>query len=146
VSQHFQIYPDKYGLAGKTDEDKLRADMIVHCVDDVVKYIVEIRHCKDESVKKEKQKKFIEEQLPESCGLFEKLLKQNHGGDGYFVGDSLTWADLAIFQHLTSYIPMCEIETKHVLEKYPKLMALSIKVEKSPKIAAWLAKRPVTVG
>lgn len=35
------------GLAGKTDEEKFQADMIVHCVEDVVKLIIDILHEED---------------------------------------------------------------------------------------------------
>jgi len=35
-------------------------------------------------------KKFLEEQLPKSLAALENLLKDNNGGDGFFVGDAVT--------------------------------------------------------
>jgi len=135
---------EKFGLAGKTDEDKLKADMFVHCVDDILNSIVNILHELDPPTKEKLRKKFKEEQLPQSCGHFEKLLKQNHGGDGYLVGDSLTWADVTLFNHLTGFVDMAEVKTADFIDAYPKLKGLVDRVGKQPGIAAWLAKRPVT--
>jgi len=135
---------EKFGLAGHTDEDKLRADMIVHCVDDILRYIVDILHEKDPPTKEKLLKKFKEEQLPQSCGHFEKFLQQNKGGDGYLVGDALTWADVTLFNHLTGFVQMAGMESKDFIDAYPKLKGLVDRVGKQPGIAAWIAKRPVT--
>jgi len=35
------------------------------------------------------QKKFVEEELPKCLTALEKLLKDNGGGDGFFVGDAV---------------------------------------------------------
>jgi len=35
------------------------------------------------------QKKFLEEQLPKSLAALENLLKENKGGDAFFVGDAV---------------------------------------------------------
>jgi len=35
------------------------------------------------------KKKFVEEQLPKSLEALEHLLKDNKGGDGFFVGDAV---------------------------------------------------------
>jgi glutathione S-transferase len=135
---------EKFGYAGKTDLDKLRGDMIAHCVEDVVVLIAAIRKAENPETKERLRKKFKEEELHPTCEQLEKLLKQNGGGDGYFVGDSLTWADLIVYQHLTSYIPVVPVELLSFIDDFPKLKALVDKVEKHPKIAAWIAKRPVT--
>jgi Glutathione S-transferase, C-terminal domain len=42
------------------------------------------------NVKAEKGKKFLEERLPKFLGLLENLLKENQGGDGFLVGDSVS--------------------------------------------------------
>lgn len=89
----------------------------------------------------ELQKKFVEEQLPAFLTNLDKILKSNKGGDGFFVGDGLTWADLA-FLSIAGWIKMSGGEA--VAEKHPKLKALKARVEALPKIAAWIAKRPVT--
>jgi len=134
---------EKYGLAGKTDFDRLRADMIIHCAEDVIMKLAAIYLEQDAEKKANLLKKFNDEELPQFCGYFEKMLKQNSDGQGFFVGDSLTWADLHLFHLLTSFIPLLDVN-KDYLSSYPDLKALTERVGKNPKIAAWIAKRPET--
>jgi len=134
---------EKYGFSGKTDLDKLRADMIVHCIEDTLMQIVKVRVETDAVKKSTLLKKFTEEDLPASFVNLEKMLVRNKGGDGYFVGDSLTWADLTLFQHVTSWLPLIDIDPSFI-NGYPKLKALVERVRKNEKIAAWIAKRPQT--
>jgi glutathione S-transferase len=131
----------KYNLAGKTELDQARADMIIDCFEDTAKPMLAFFHESDEARKAELKKKFMEEQLPTSLGLLENILKANNNGDGYFVGSELTWADLA-FLNVASWIAMAGAESQ--LANYPKLTALRGRVEKLPKVAEWIAKRPVT--
>ena len=53
----------------------------------------------------------------------------------------LTWADLAFVSGcgLIAFLGLIS-----QLDNYPKLKAMKTKVEKLPKIAEWIAKRPVT--
>jgi len=53
----------------------------------------------------------------------------------------LTWADLDFFV-FASWGKASGNEA--LLDKYPKLKALEKRVEGVPRVAAWLAKRPVT--
>jgi glutathione S-transferase len=131
----------KFHLAGKTDEDQARADMIVDCFEDTLKPLFTFFFESDETRKETLKKKALEEQLPTSLAGLEGLLKANHGGDGFFVGTELTWADLG-FLVLVGWLSAAGADTQ--LAKYPKLAALRERVEKLPKVAAWLAKRPVT--
>jgi glutathione S-transferase len=128
-------------LAGKTDLDEARVDMIIDCIEDTVKPMMGFFHESDEKRKADLKKKFLDEQLPVSLAGLEKILNENKGGAGYFVGDSLTWADLCI-SVLASWLAMaggCDEFAKHA-----KLVALKDRVEKEPKIAEWIAKRPKT--
>jgi len=138
---------EKFGYAGKTDLDKLRADMVVHYCEDFVMAMVKMNLIfeKDDKIKAEKSAKFEKEELNKYLENLETILKQNKGGDGFYCGDSITWADVAVFMHITSYIKShgCIDVTPH-LTKYPKLTALVQKVKTNPKIAAWIAKRPDT--
>lgn len=138
---------EKFGFAGKTDLDKLRADMIAHYCEDMLMALVKMSLLfeKDENVKKEKGGKFEKEELSKYLTNFEKLLKENKGGDGFYVGDAITWADLMVYQLVGTFIKShgCIDVTPH-LGSYPKLAALLQRVAANPKIAAWIAKRPET--
>lgn len=134
---------EQFGLAGKTDLEKLRADMVVHCCEDYVQACMKAHFESDETKKAEIVKKLKEEDLKKFYTSFEQILKQNKGGDGYFVADSLTWADI-VFAYYTGFIAMLGLDPATFLADYPKLKALYDKVLKHPKIAEWIAKRPET--
>jgi glutathione S-transferase len=130
----------QFKLAGKTDLEQAQADMIVDCLEDALKPIFAFTfETKDETKKAEQKKKFLEEQLPQHLTYLDNLLKKNHGGDKFFVGTELTWADLALINYL-SWIDIAEGSAR--LAKYPKVKALRERVEALPKVAAWIAKRP----
>lgn len=132
---------NKYGLAGKTELEKARADMIVDCSEDVTKEISKLIVEKDEAKRNELKQKLENELLPNYFAKFEALLKENKNGDGYFVGDSMTWADITIANG-SSWINLLELGNP--ADKHPKLKALVERVESHPKIAAWIKKRPAT--
>jgi len=134
---------ERFGFAGKTDIERAQVDMAVCCVEDLTPRVLPLYDFGDD---KEGRAKYAERYrtqflLPGLANV-EKLLKQNNGGDGFFVGDVVTWADL-MFVNLGDYvIHMCNAGP--VLEQFPKLKALKARVEALPKIAAWIAERPVT--
>jgi len=132
----------QFNLAGKTEIDQAKANMIVDCFEDAIKPAVAIFAEKDEAKKEELKKKFREEQLPASLGYIETFLKSNGGGDGYFVGSDLTWADVSFI----NFVQWTEGFGGAVdpLAKFPKLNALHKRVTSNPKIAAWIKKRPQT--
>jgi len=132
----------KYHLAGKSELEHAQADMIVDCLEDTVKPIIKFFFEKDEAKKAELKKKYIDEELPGYLTHLETILKHNHGGDGFFVGHELTWADLALYNTVGWATGMGGATDP--LAKYPKLAALYKKVEANPKVAAWIAKRPKT--
>lgn len=128
---------EKFGLAGKTDWDKAKADMIVDCVEDMIKHLAAIHFETNETEKAEKKKKYQEEQMPTCLANFEKFLDAS--GTGFFVGDEMTWADIT-FSHGVTFPSIAGITVDW--GKYPKCKALKDKVEAQPKIAAWIQKRP----
>lgn len=131
----------KYGLHGKTEMDQAKIDMLVGCIRDAMAPGSAIFRESDPTKKEVLRKKYEEEQLPEKMAMLEKLLIANDGGDGYYVGKELTWADLC-FLDFTFNPPSFEVDLH--LEKYPKLKALKKRVEDAPNIAAWIANRPQT--
>lgn len=132
----------KFNLAGKTELEQARADMIIACFEDILEAMVDFHfHEPDAARQAEKKKKFLEERLPKFLGYLEDILKENKGGDGFFVGDSLTWADLQLV-NIVSWLALAGAESQAA--SHPKLKALHDKVNKTPNVAAWLEKRPQT--
>jgi len=132
---------NKFGLAGKSDIEKAQADMIVDCIADIAAPVGPMRFEQDAARKAELRDKYSKDALPNHIKNLEKLLKDNKGGDSYFVGDALTWADIA-------FIDLCTwVECNGFTADFsaaPKLKALRTKVEAQPKIAAWMKARPAS--
>ncbi|XP_002731493.1 S-crystallin SL11-like [Saccoglossus kowalevskii] len=130
---------NEHGLAGKTSLDKARADIVVDTLGDLSPHMVKMVKEKDATKKAELEKEYASTTLQACYKNLEKLLISNNGGDGFFVGDELTWADLVFMN--TTEIPI----TGHAsLDEFPKLKALYERVKAQPKIADWIAKRPET--
>jgi len=128
------------GLAGKSPFEEARADMIFEGVKDTVQPFVAAVFEKDEKQKKDKTEKFFKEHLPTWAAFLEKQLESNNGGNGYFVGDGVTYADLSVYNAFSSF----QAVNATCLAGSPKLTALIARVAARPHIAAWLARRPRT--
>jgi len=131
----------KFHLAGKTELEQAQVDMLIDCFEDATKPVFGFMLESDEAKKTVLKTKYIDEQLPGYLTSIENLLKHNHGGDGFFVGTELTWADIA-FAHFVGRASM--VSKDDFLTKFPKLQALKNRVEDQPKIKEWIKKRPVT--
>lgn len=133
----------KFGLAGKTEWEEVKVDIVVDSADDVLKPVIQFfRLEKDEKKKEELRNAYIRETLPNFLKNLENVLKSQNNGDGFFVGDSLTWADLQILV-LCSRLELM-VKLTNPFGEYPKLKGLVERVSAVPKVAAWLAKRPKT--
>ena len=83
--------------------------------------------------------------LPDLCFVLDHFLQRYKILVSSLVGLlcllQLTWADLAFVSGcgLITFLGLIS-----QLDNYPKLKALKTKVESLPKIAEWIAKRPVT--
>lgn len=132
----------KYGLAGNSIKDETRCDMIVDGCMDVALLTTVIFREHDEGKKAELKKKFEDEQLPKFLTLFEGVLKHNGGGDGWFVADKMTWADLAFVLCTGSWLDAIHVETDFTA--YPKIEALRQKVMAHPAVADWNTNGPKT--
>ncbi|KAK2169385.1 hypothetical protein LSH36_10g03067 [Paralvinella palmiformis] len=72
---------------------------------------------------------------------FEKLLKKNNNGDGWFVGDTITIADIG-FYHGTTWPEVFGVQVHW--DKYPKLKSHRERFESIPQIKKWMEIRPNT--
>merc|ERR1711976_590415 len=96
------------GLDGKDDFDQARCDSICDYVQDFKKDIPNMVFGDEESTKAA-AKKFTEEQYAPFMTNFEKLLTENNGGDGFFVGDNVTWADFVFISFLDILVDNFEL-------------------------------------
>lgn len=130
----------KFGYGGKTELDQARVDMIVDCLDDMAKPLFAIFSAKTEEEKAAIKTKYQDETAPDYMEKLQNILKQNKGGDGWFVGDDITWADVQYMGYMEFLDTTMKLELK--LDKFEKLKALKQKTESHPKIQEWISKRP----
>ncbi|CAA9990417.1 glutathione S-transferase, putative [Plasmodium knowlesi strain H] len=123
----------KYKIGGDTDLDEFYADMIFCGVQDI--------HYKfnNTNLFKQNETTFLNEELPKWSGYFENILKKNKCH--YFVGDNLTYADLAVFNLYD------DIETKYPnsLKNFPLLKAHNEFISNLPNIKNYISNRKESV-
>jgi glutathione S-transferase len=127
---------NEFNLVPKDHIQAAKADMYVDGYDDVQKHFVPWFQEKDPAKKKELWQKLETEHIAPFLKMYEKFLVDN--GTGYFVSNSVTWADLFLFDALHK----TKTTSAHLFEGHPKLKEFVDKIEKEPKIHAWIEKRP----
>jgi len=130
---------ERFGLIGSNDLERARINMVMDCVGDMSEGAFKVQGIKNETDKAEATKKLIEETIPAQLGNFQRLLEANNGGDGFFVGNQLSVADLTFYHYTVS---MEAFGVPLPWDKFPKLSALNQRVASEPKIKAWLDTRP----
>ncbi|XP_018058577.1 PREDICTED: glutathione S-transferase-like isoform X1 [Atta colombica] len=126
------------GLAGKNDWESLEIDSTVDTIHDVRASIASFHYESNETAKNEKLKA-TKETVPYYLERLDAQVKKN---GGYFVGGSLTWADL-VFVGLLDYLNFMMKED--IVEKYENLKQLQKTVEEVPAIKNWIEKRPPAI-
>jgi len=95
-----------------------------------------------EDQKKEARRKaadFLKNRMPKYLGYFEKILASNSRGDRYLLGAKLTYADLSLFQIMAGLRYAFPNTMASTARKYRRLFALHARIQKRPRIAAYLA-------
>jgi len=128
----------EFGFAGKTNLEQALVDQVADTVGDLFQEFVKCRFEKDEAKKPEMFKKYFDETVPKFLGILTKFLEQNNGGSRFFVGDSLTLADMAVYEVLET---LQKKEAKCV-DKFPKLIANKKLVAQQPRLDNYLKTRP----
>jgi len=131
----------KFGLFGNGEMEEAQIHSVCLCMDDLVKPMFSFIFEQDGEKKDTLKKKYEEQQLPISMNYMSQILEMNNGGDGFFVGETMTLAD--IYFTLMTEAPE-HLNVKINWEDFPKLKALREKVEADPGIAEWKEKRPKT--
>ena len=88
---------------------------------------------------KRRAEEFRDERVPKFLGYFERVLSRNRAGDRHLVGDSMTYADLSLFQAIAGLRYAFPRLMRRIEGEYPKSVALHDRVAAAPRIAAYLA-------
>jgi glutathione S-transferase len=81
---------------------------------------------------------FRDERMPKFLGWFERVLARNPKGNAHLVGDSLTYADLSLFQIFAGLSYAFPQRMKQLLPDIPQVAALREKVACHRRIRAYL--------
>lgn len=123
----------EFNLSGKTFLDEAKADMIVDLVTDLLNSVVEaLLKEKDETRKAMLIKKNKTEILPKGLEMLEKILADN--GGQFFVGSSLTWADIVVADFLQGWVK--DVAVPRNLKNHLNF------VMNLPNIRKWVETRP----
>jgi len=125
----------EFGLAGRNNLESAQANEIVDAVADLQNAMYKVFFGKDEPG----VKNVLDKTYPEGLAKLEKMLVSR--GGQYFVGNNLTWADLAVFQFSkdgTAGNPPKD------LKAFPTIANLCQRVAEIPNIKNWMSSRPVT--
>lgn len=123
------------GLYGQTNVESLAIDQVVQLSADFGTALSRTHRERDEAKKAELLKNVKEVEVPKFLAFFEKLLREN--GTGFFVGSSLTLADVVVFDQIESLVKRGLVNT----DAYPLVQTLIEKVESDENIKAYLANR-----
>lgn len=126
------------GLIGKNSFETALCDMLIDSVYDLFEGAMAWQRETDETKKAELLKHFLTETAPPVLTNYRSIIEKN--GTGYFVGDSLTWADIGLAYALDC---LSKIDSS-IIDAHAPLKAHIDKVLSLPNIKAWIDKRPVT--
>lgn len=73
--------------------------------------------------------------------MFEQCAFQDNGSNGHFVGNSLTWIDLLVSDH----IGILETLIPNAVDAFPLVLAVRKNTTADPKLKEWIDKRPASV-
>jgi len=118
----------KHGLYGSNDKEASLIDQINDQQEDTrLTYLRLIYQEYD------KEKDNYISKIPEKITIFEKLLSQNNGGAGFFVGSKVSYVDYTIFDFLDNLVVL----SPKALDQFPLLKAFHARMAAREKIAAY---------
>ncbi|XP_052067747.1 glutathione S-transferase-like isoform X3 [Mytilus californianus] len=129
----------EYGYAGKNNMEQALVDQVVETAND---YLGGYFKCyfAPEDTKKEALENYLKESTPKTLTCLNKWLEQNSDGNGFFVGSSMTMADLCVYEVLTNAV----LKDSKILDGFPKIVEHRKRVASLPKIKEYLEKRPAS--
>lgn len=138
----------RHRLAPKDEAGRLWVNQLQLTLADFLGEIHDTHHPIAGSLYYEQQKKeaarraanFVSERAPKYLGYFERVLARNQSKK-HLAGNSLTYADLSLFQVVAGLRYAFPRMMKRLGKKYPRVIALHDAVKKRPKIAAYLASK-----
>jgi glutathione S-transferase len=137
---------DRHTLAPNDPVQRLWVHQIQLTIADLVGEAHDVHHPLGSSLYYEDQKPealrraklFREERIPKFLSWFERILERNPEGGPYLVGNTVSYADLSLFQTIEGLRYAFPRSTKAVLRKCPRVVDLDKAIGQLPRIRAYL--------
>ncbi|KAF8372300.1 gst-9 [Pristionchus pacificus] len=132
----------EFGYAGKTAFEEAWADALADQFKDYLnemKPFMMLVYGFGDGDKDQMKKDIALPAINKLFTILEKAAKDN-GSNGHFVGDSLTWVDLLISDH----IGILEAIVSNPIDSFPLVQEIRRKTSTHPKVKKWIDKRPAT--
>jgi glutathione S-transferase len=137
------------GLAPRAGDGRLWAHQLQLTVEDFIHEIHNIHHPISGDLYYHEQKReavrranyFTTDRALQFLEYFEDVLRRNKGGNGYMIGRSLTYVDLAMFQLVYGLRYALPRMMSRLEKKIPSLVLLYDRVSMRPNIAAYLTSK-----
>ncbi|KAK3917712.1 Hematopoietic prostaglandin D synthase [Frankliniella fusca] len=131
----------QFGLDGKTDMERLQADVFVAHIDDLRNQYSAMFREQDPDKKAEILKNIQTNVVP---SFFEKLNDRVAKNGGFTAGKTILWSDIILAEFLDALTIRKTIEPADLASKYPHLAKVKDAVFNTPSVKAYLDKRPHT--
>jgi glutathione S-transferase len=137
----------RIGLAPADEDGRLWAHQIQLTITDIVVEVYNSHHPIDEDKWFHEQKDeaiaraavFRKDRMPKYLGWFETVLQANPAGADHLVGNSISYADLSLFQLIEGLRFAFPLACERELAKLPRVAALHNAVAERPRLKAYLA-------
>ncbi|XP_033644491.1 S-crystallin SL11-like [Asterias rubens] len=130
----------EFGYYGSSSWEAALIDQVVGVVSDIWTPLIETVFMPDEAAQIAKQKELFDGKVQGFMKFLEDALCKNGEGDGFFVGDKISLADLNFHTAMES-LENLKYTDKN-LDKYPKLAALRTRISADKGLSEYLAARP----
>lgn len=129
----------QHNLAGHSGLEQVQADVVVDTSLELLDlYIDQVLHAKED--KAEAKAKFLSStELKTHLDRIEKIIGL-FGSNGFSVGSSLKWSDLAIFDSTSNILEL----NSNALDNYKKIKEVRKSVEENQRVSGYLKYRPTT--
>jgi len=136
----------RHNLTPRQEEGRLWVNQLQLTIADLVAEAHDAHHPISSGLYYEDQKEaaaqraqaFREARIPKYLGYFERVLA-GAGEEGWVAGETLTYADLSLFQVVRGLEYAFPRAMAGLADRIPAVLALAARVERRPRIAAYLA-------
>ncbi|VDK31013.1 unnamed protein product [Gongylonema pulchrum] len=116
----------KHNLMGRAEMDHVHADMFYEGINDIMSQYYELIYGNYD----EKKSTFVNNYLPDALDKLENLLKMRSDGNGFILGENISYADYALFEMLDVLL----ILSPTALAKFPALKSLHQRLNQRPTL------------